>query len=123
MAPTPRKHVTTETVSTKKPEVDTLKTGGSVEAELVIKHLKEARIQVLKSKDIGPAKSIVEALIRITIEEVHGGVHEQDNWLDKLISSKFTPVFLICMMVLCSLLMVGFVNWIWNDSFTGPTPT
>ncbi|XP_047964280.1 uncharacterized protein LOC125208671 [Salvia hispanica] len=123
VAPTPCKHVTTETVSTEKPEVDTLKMGGSVEAELVIKHLREARIQVLKSKDIGPAKSIVEALIRITIEEVHGGVHEEDEWLDKLFSSKFTPVFLICMMVLCSVLMVGFINWIWNGSFTGPAPT
>ncbi|KAG6396376.1 hypothetical protein SASPL_142524 [Salvia splendens] len=123
VAPTPCKHVTTETVSTKKPEVDTLKMEGPAEAELVIKHLREARIEVLKSKDIGPAKSIVEALIRITIEEVHGGVHEEDEWLDKLISSKFTPAFLICMLVLCSVLMVGFINWIWNGSFTGPTPT
>ncbi|XP_042018789.1 uncharacterized protein LOC121766582 [Salvia splendens] len=88
VAPTPSKHVTTGTVSTKKPEVDTFKMGGSVEAELVIKHLREARIQVLKSKDIGPANCIVEALIRITIEEVHGGVHEEDEWLDKLISRR-----------------------------------
>ncbi|KAL1539170.1 hypothetical protein AAHA92_27826 [Salvia divinorum] len=123
VAATPYKHLSTETASTKKPEVDSLKIGGSVEAELVIKHLREARIQVLKSKDIGPAKSVVEALISITIEEVCGGVHEEDEWLDKLISSKFDLFFLICMMLVCSLLMVWFINWNWNGSFTGPTPT
>ncbi|XP_057809761.1 uncharacterized protein LOC131024258 isoform X2 [Salvia miltiorrhiza] len=120
---TPYKHVSIETAYTDKPEMDSIKMGGSVEAEVVIKHLREARVQVLKSKDIGPSKNVVEALINIIIEEFCGSVYEEDEWLDKLLSSKRNQVSLICIMVLFSLLMVWFLSSSSNGSLTGPTPT
>ncbi|XP_057775444.1 putative late blight resistance protein homolog R1A-3 [Salvia miltiorrhiza] len=84
---TPYKHISIETPYTDKSEMDSLKMGGSVEAEVLIKHLREAKVQVSKSKDVGPSKNVVEALINIIIEEFRGSVYEEDEWLDKLLSS------------------------------------
>ncbi|XP_057804456.1 uncharacterized protein LOC131019854 isoform X1 [Salvia miltiorrhiza] len=120
---TPYKHISIETPYTDKSEMDSLKMGGSVEAEVVLKHLREARVQVSKSKDVGPSKNVVEALINIIIEEFRGSVYEEDEWLDKLLSSKLNQVFLICIMVLFSLLMVWFLSSSSNGSFTRPKPT
>ncbi|KAH6831832.1 hypothetical protein C2S53_008325 [Perilla frutescens var. hirtella] len=121
---TPYKHVASDTANTRSPEkVDSFQMTKSVEAEVVIKHLREARIQVLKSKDVGPSKKLVEALINVIIEEFHGGLYEENEWLDKLLSRKSNLIFLISIMVMFSLLMVWFSDWSLKESFTGPTPT
>ncbi|KAK6160964.1 hypothetical protein DH2020_004345 [Rehmannia glutinosa] len=96
----------------------------SIETELVIKHLREARIQVLKSKDVGPSKKILDAMINIIIEEFYGGLYEENEWLDKLLSRKANMVFLSFMMGIYAILMFWFF---YSDDTgfltTGPTPT
>ncbi|KAL3626617.1 hypothetical protein CASFOL_030166 [Castilleja foliolosa] len=96
----------------------------SIETEVVIKHLREARIQVLKSKDVVSAKKILDALIKITIEELYGGVHEENGWLDKLLSGKFNMALLSLMMGIYAIFMLWFFNSDANGFHnTGPTPT
>ncbi|GFQ03212.1 hypothetical protein PHJA_002465000 [Phtheirospermum japonicum] len=96
----------------------------SIETEVVIKHLREARIRVLKSKDVGSSKKILDALIKIAIEELYGGVHEENEWLDKLLSGKANVVVLSLMMGIYAIFMLWFFN---SDAkgfrSTGPTPT
>ncbi|KAL1537262.1 hypothetical protein AAHA92_29795 [Salvia divinorum] len=116
---TPYKHDSLETTYTKILQVDSFKTAGSVEAEVVINHLREARLQVLKSKDAGPQKKLVEALINIVIEEFHGGLYKENEWLDKLLFRKFSWAFL----VFIPLLMVWFLDCSSTGSFPRPTPT
>lgn len=120
---TPYEDVAFDMANNENPEVDCFEIAGSVEAEVVIRHLKEARIQVFKSKDVGPSKKLVEALITIIIEELHGGLYEKNEWLDKLLSRRSSLVFLISVMGILSLLMVWFLEWSSERSFTGLTPT
>ena len=56
----------------------------------MINHLREGRVKVLKSKDVGPTKKLVEALINIVIEEFHGGLYKENELLDKLMFKKIS---------------------------------
>ncbi|CAA0829414.1 Unknown protein [Striga hermonthica] len=97
----------------------------SVEAELVIKHLMEARIQFLKSKNVGSSKKILEALIKIIIEEFNGVMYEESGWLEKIfLSKKAIMVFCSLVMGIWVVLMFWFFNLQYEQSqFRGPTPT
>ncbi|KAI3469269.1 hypothetical protein Pfo_025932 [Paulownia fortunei] len=119
------KHVAINATGTKckNPEVDSFKKTESIEAEVVIKHLREARIQVLKSKDVGHSKKLLDALISIIVEEFYGGLYEENEWLDKLLSRKANLVFLSFMMGVYSILMFWFLNSGAKGFLTGPTPT
>lgn len=89
----------------------------------MIKHLKEARIQLLKSNDVGPSKKLLEALTKIIIEEIHGGLYEERDWLDKLLSRKSNLVILSFGMAIIVLLMLLFLSLSSPRSLTTPTPT
>ncbi|KAL6548190.1 hypothetical protein OROGR_008611 [Orobanche gracilis] len=98
----------------------------SIETEVVIKHLREARIQVLKSKDVGSTKKILDALINIAIEEYNGGVfgHEEKKGVKKFLPKKANMIFLSFMMGVNALLMLWFFSADANGfDTTGPTPT
>ncbi|EYU26462.1 hypothetical protein ABFS82_02G075000 [Erythranthe guttata] len=82
----------------------------SYETEVVIKHLREARIQVMKSKDLGPSKKLLDATIKIVIQEFYGGLYEDKEWLDKLASNKGNLVSLIFMMGVFAALVFWFFN-------------
>ncbi|KAL0457514.1 UNVERIFIED_CONTAM: hypothetical protein Slati_1090600 [Sesamum latifolium] len=92
-----------------------------IEAEVVIKHLREARIQVLNSKDVGPSKKLLDALINIIIEEFYGGLYDEKEWLDKFLSNKANLVFLSLMLGIFAIIMCGFLRS--GTNLTGPTPT
>lgn len=106
------KHVVINSADTKcgSPEVDSFNKVESVEADLVIKHLREARIQILVSKDVGSSKKLMDALINIIIEEFYGGLYEENEWLDKFLSRKANLAFLSLMMVVYAMLMFWFFS-------------
>ncbi|KAK4425971.1 hypothetical protein Salat_1791100 [Sesamum alatum] len=107
----------------KNPVVDSSRKMEPIEAEVVIKHLREARIQVLNSKDVGPSKKLLDALIDIVIEEFYGGLYDEKEWLDKLLSNKANLVFLSIMLGIFAIIMCGFLHSGTNGYLTGPTPT
>ncbi|GER31424.1 pumilio 6 [Striga asiatica] len=97
----------------------------SAEAELVIKHLREALIQVTKSKNVGSSQKILKALISIIIEEINGVKYEESGWLKKkFLSKKANIVFYILVMGICVVLMFWFLN-LYCEPFhvRGPPPT
>ncbi|KAL8484808.1 hypothetical protein ACS0TY_027193 [Phlomoides rotata] len=120
---TSHKHAAVNETNTKIPEVDSLNKIKSIEAELVIKHLQEARIQVMKSNDLGPSKKLLKALINIIIEEIHGGLYEESDWLDKLLSGKSNLVILSFGMAIIVLLMLWFLRLSSLRFLATPTPT
>ncbi|KAL6519759.1 hypothetical protein OROMI_032653 [Orobanche minor] len=107
-------------------EADFLDEIKSIETEVVIKHLREARIQVLKSKDVGSSKKILDALINIVIEEYNGGVFglEERKGAKKFLPKNANMIFLSFMMGVYAVLMLWFFS---SDAkgfnTTGPTPT
>ncbi|KAL2229665.1 UNVERIFIED_CONTAM: hypothetical protein Sindi_1560900, partial [Sesamum indicum] len=115
-------HVTISAMQNKGkiPVVDSSKKMEPIEAEVVIKHLREARIQVLNSKDVGPSKKLLDALINIIIEEFYGGLYDEKEWLDKFLSNKANLVFLSLMLGIFAIIMCGFLHY---GFLTGPTPT
>ncbi|KAL0348569.1 UNVERIFIED_CONTAM: hypothetical protein Sangu_1084700 [Sesamum angustifolium] len=94
-----------------------------IEAEVVIKHLREARIQVLNSKDVGPSKKLLDALINIIIEEFYGGLYDEKEWLDKFLSNKANLVLLTLMLGIFAIIICGFLHSGMSGFLTGPTPT
>ncbi|KAL8538306.1 hypothetical protein ACS0TY_000330 [Phlomoides rotata] len=120
---TPHKHVAVNEMNTKIPEVDSLKKIKSIEAEVVIKHLEEARIKVMISNDLGPSKKLLEAVINIIIEDIHGGLYEESDWLDKLLSGKSNLVILSFGMAIIVLLMLWFLSLSSLRFLAKPTPT
>ncbi|KAL7119663.1 hypothetical protein ACP275_02G076200 [Erythranthe tilingii] len=106
------KHILTNARDTKlgDAQIDSDHKIESYEAEVVIKHLREARIQVMKSKDLGPSKKLLDAMIKTVIQEFYGGLYEDKEWLDKLLSSKGNLVSLIFMMGIFSVLVFWFFN-------------
>ncbi|KAL8061256.1 hypothetical protein ABFX02_02G075600 [Erythranthe guttata] len=95
----------------------------SYEAEVVIKHLREARIQVMKSKDLGPSKKLLDAMIKTVIQEFYGGLYEENEWLDKLASNKGNLVSLIFMMGVFAVLVFWFFNSGTKGFVTMSSPT
>ncbi|KAK4405456.1 hypothetical protein Sango_0552100 [Sesamum angolense] len=94
----------------KNPVVDSSKKMEPIEAEVVIKHLREARIQVLNSKDVGPSKKLLDALINIIIEEFYGGLYDEKEWLDKFLSNKANLVLLTLMLGIFAIIICGFLH-------------
>ncbi|KAL0376342.1 UNVERIFIED_CONTAM: hypothetical protein Scaly_0751800 [Sesamum calycinum] len=107
----------------KNPVVDSSKKMEHIEAEVVIKHLREARIQVLNSKDVGPSKKLLDALINIIIEEFYGGLYDEKEWLDKFLSNKANLVLLTLMLGIFAIIICGFLHSGMSGFLTGPTPT
>ncbi|KAL7157388.1 hypothetical protein ABFS83_02G074400 [Erythranthe nasuta] len=109
---TSNKHILTNARDNKlgDAEIDSDHKIESYEAEVVIKHLREARIQVMKSKDLGPSKKLLDAMIKNVIQEFYGGLYEENEWLDKLASNKGNLVSLIFMMGIFAVLVPWFFN-------------
>ncbi|XP_051113603.1 uncharacterized protein LOC127239475 [Andrographis paniculata] len=110
------------------PELDFLKKIECVEAELVLKHLREARTEVLKSKDMGNSmKLLLDCLLDIIIDEFYGGVYKKKEWVDKLLSNMLKLSFMIG--ITFALFIIVF--WIFNSDAAAaanafpmdPTPT
>ncbi|KAL3829320.1 hypothetical protein ACJIZ3_018122 [Penstemon smallii] len=104
-------------------EIDSFKKIECIEAELVIKHLGEARIQVMKSQGLGHSRKLLDALINVIIEEAYNGLYEEKEWLDKIISSKTNLVFLGFMLGMVVIFVVLFFNMGSKGLLNGPPPT
>ncbi|KAG8370548.1 hypothetical protein BUALT_Bualt14G0128600 [Buddleja alternifolia] len=105
------------------PKSDSFKEVESIEAEMVIKHLREARVHVLKSNDVGPSKKLLDALIDVIIEEFYGGLDEEKEWLDKLLSTKANLIFLSFMLGIFAVFVFWFSNSGAKEFVTELTPT
>ncbi|EYU26461.1 hypothetical protein ABFS82_02G075100 [Erythranthe guttata] len=92
----------------------------SYEVEAVIKHLKEARIRVMESTDLGSSKKLLKAMIENFIEEFDGGRCEDTKWLA---SNKGNLVLLIVMMVISAVLVLWFFSSGTEGFVSGPLPT
>lgn len=86
--------------------LDSFKMLESIEADMVVNSLKEARIQVLKSKDLGHSMNLLDAMINVVIEEFCDGKYGEKGWIDKRLSGNGCLASLAVMM-----LSFAFVVW------------
>ncbi|CAI9779720.1 unnamed protein product [Fraxinus pennsylvanica] len=104
-------------------EVNSLKQIGSVEAEMVIKHLRDARIQVMNSNDMGRSKKLLEVLISVIIQELRGSPYEEKEWIDELVSSNARVVILNVLLGIFVILVFVLINSGAKGIPSGPPPT
>ncbi|GAB4842994.1 hypothetical protein Ancab_012972 [Ancistrocladus abbreviatus] len=94
----------------------------SVEVEMVVDHLEQARIQVLSSKDVDQeTKKLLDALINTLMKEFYSLPDEKDR-VDQLISARVRIIvlcFLLCMVIFAMVFVFGSVD---QSSFH-PPPT
>lgn len=104
-------------------EVNSLNKNGSVEAEMVIKHLRDVRIQVTNSNDMDRSKKLLEVLISSTIKELGGSPHEEKDWINELVSSNARVVILGVLLGIFAILVFVLINSEAKGIPSGPPPT
>uniref|UniRef100_A0A7N0VG72 Uncharacterized protein n=1 Tax=Kalanchoe fedtschenkoi TaxID=63787 RepID=A0A7N0VG72_KALFE len=95
----------------------------SVEADLVIEHLKSAWIQIQRSDGANnQSKKLIETLAS-TVIEVFYGIHEEPDLLSKVVQAK-NCIVVTCLLVwmVCTLVAV-YVKCHTDTPFDGPLPT
>ncbi|KAF5950809.1 hypothetical protein HYC85_012802, partial [Camellia sinensis] len=95
----------------------------SVEAEVVVNHLKQARIQVMNSTNADlQSKKLLNALIEVVIEEFNALPEEKDR-LSELVSMKTRVVFMIFLVWVVAVLMFLHFSSRGQSSFSELPPT
>ncbi|CAL5395788.1 unnamed protein product [Camellia sinensis] len=95
----------------------------SVEAEVVVNHLKQARIQVMNSTSADlQSKKLLNALIEVVIEEFNALPEEKDR-LSQLVSMKTRVVFMIFLLWIVAVSMFLHFSSRGQSSFSEPPPT
>ncbi|KAI8009628.1 Magnesium transporter MRS2-4 [Camellia lanceoleosa] len=95
----------------------------SVEAEVVVNHLKQARIQVMNSMSADlQSKKLLNALIEVVIEEFNALPEEKDR-LSELVSMKTQVVFMIFVLWIVAVSMFLHFSSRGQSSFNEPPPT
>ncbi|KAL2534730.1 Uncharacterized protein Adt_08081 [Abeliophyllum distichum] len=102
--------------------VNSLKQIGSVEAEMVIKHLRDARIQVRISNDLD-SKKLLDALINIIIDELGGSRYEEKDWINELVSSNARVIIPSVLLGIFAILVFLLFNSGAKGVPSGPPPT
>ncbi|CAA2969851.1 Hypothetical predicted protein [Olea europaea subsp. europaea] len=105
------------------PEINSVKNMESIEVDIVIKHLKDARVQVLNSSDVNYSKKLLDALINVVIEDFYGGLYEEKDWLNKLVLSKVRVVSLSILVGILAVSVFLFSNSGAKGLHNGLTPT
>ncbi|KAL2459346.1 uncharacterized protein Fot_54478 [Forsythia ovata] len=105
------------------PEINSVNKVRSIEVDILIKHLKVARVQVMNSSDVNHSKKLLDALINFVIEEFHGGLYEEKDWLDKFVLSKARVVSLSILIGILAVLLFLFSNSGAKGLHSGLTPT
>ncbi|KAA8527356.1 hypothetical protein F0562_034929 [Nyssa sinensis] len=96
---------------------------GPVEAQIVLNHLRQARIQVLNSADADlQSKKLLDALIKVVIDEFYGLPEERDRFAE-LLSTKTRIVFLSFSLWILAVLAVFLFSSSVQSSFIEPPPT
>ncbi|VFQ76244.1 unnamed protein product [Cuscuta campestris] len=95
-----------------------------MEAEIAIKHLRQAQFQFTKSVDIGlQSKRLVDAMVEVVVQEVCGSTREK-NWSNSFILKKmFLLVSLIFPLVILAVLFTSLDTSSATQPFLGPLPT
>lgn len=96
---------------------------GTVEAEMVVKHLRLAQTQVLNSvgADLG-SKKLLDTLIKAIIEEFYG-LSEEKDWFTEVVSRKASLVLSSFVLWIFAVVAVFFFSSGTGSSFNGPPPT
>ncbi|KAL7220837.1 hypothetical protein ACSBR2_013683 [Camellia fascicularis] len=95
----------------------------SVEAEVVVNHLKQAQIQVMNSTNADlQSKKLLNALIEVVIEEFNALPEEKDR-LSELVSTKTRVVFTIFLLWIIAVSMFLHFSSRGKSSFSEPPPT
>lgn len=95
----------------------------SVEAEVVVNHLKQAQIQVMNSTNADlQSKKLLNALIEVVIEEFNALPEEKDR-LSELVSMKTRVVFTIFLLWIVAVSMFLHFSSRGQSSFSEPPPT
>ncbi|CAI9771108.1 unnamed protein product [Fraxinus pennsylvanica] len=105
------------------PEVNYVKNMESIEVDIVIQHLKDARVQVMNSSDVNHSKKLLDALINVVIEDFYGGLYEEKDWLNKFVSSKVHVVSLSILFGILAFSVFLFSNSGAKGLHNGLTPT
>ncbi|KAL9673178.1 hypothetical protein QQ045_029432 [Rhodiola kirilowii] len=95
----------------------------TVEADVVVEHLKYAWIQILRSDGVDKrSKKLLGTMIKTVIEEFYG-IPEDSDLLSKIVQDK-TRIIIACLLLwmICTLMAVNMVCRT-NIPFNGPLPT
>ncbi|XP_059630456.1 uncharacterized protein LOC132273517 [Cornus florida] len=94
---------------------------GSIEEEMVINHLRQARIEILNSANL-QSKKLLDALVKVVIEEFCGLPEEKDQF-SELLSTKAHLVLLSFFLWILAVVGVFFFSFGVRSSFNGLAPT
>ncbi|CAN4123461.1 unnamed protein product [Withania somnifera] len=96
---------------------------GFVEAEMAVKHLREAQMQLVNATDIDIRyKKLLDTLINTVAEEFYG-LPEDKDWYNNIGSKKLHLVTLTFLLWLFAVFMGFFFHLGENNSFYGTLPT
>ncbi|XP_075516042.1 uncharacterized protein LOC142550884 [Primulina tabacum] len=105
------------------PELDSIKDILPIEAEIVIKHLTTARIQVMKSEVEYESRKLLEVLLETIIKEFHGGLYKERGLVYQLLTSRANLVFLSFMLGALAVFVFSFLRIGESGHSTRSTPT
>lgn len=105
------------------PDLDSIKNIVPIEAEIVIKYLTAARIQVLKSEVEYESRKLLEVLLETIIKEFHGGLYKEKGMVDQLLTSRANLVFLSFMLGVLAVYVFSFLRFGESSHSTTSTPT
>lgn len=96
---------------------------GFVEAEMAVKYLREAQMQVVNATDIDIRyKKLLDALMNTVVEEFYGLPDDKD-WYNNIVSKKFHLVTLTFLLWVIAVFIGFFFRLGENNSFYGTLPT
>ncbi|KAJ8534957.1 hypothetical protein K7X08_016685 [Anisodus acutangulus] len=96
---------------------------GFVEAEMAVKYLREAQMQVVNATDVDIRyKKLLDAVMNIVVEEFYGLPQDKDCY-NKLVSRKFHLVTLTFLLWIIAVLIGFFFHSGEKDCFYGTLPT
>ncbi|KZV36636.1 hypothetical protein F511_28585 [Dorcoceras hygrometricum] len=105
------------------PELDSIKNTLPPEAEMVIKHLTAARIQVSKSEVEYNSRKLLDILLEAIIQEFRDGLYKERCLVDRLLTSKATLIFLSFMLGFLAVFVISFLGFGENRHPNRLTPT
>ncbi|KAM3320241.1 protein SINE3 [Capsicum chacoense] len=96
---------------------------GFVEAEMSVKCLREAQVQVVNATDIDIRyKKLIDAVMNTVAEEFYG-LPEDEDWINAIVSKKFHLVTLTFLLWIIAVSIRLFFRMGENESFYGTLPT
>ncbi|XP_016433811.1 uncharacterized protein LOC107760296 [Nicotiana tabacum] len=96
---------------------------GFVEAEMAVKYLREAQMQLVNATDVDVRyKKLLDAVVNTLVEEFYG-LPEDKDWYNTLISKKFHVVTLAFLLWIIAIFIGLLFRSGGKQSFYGPLPS